>query len=979
MARGHKVSTIRFGRRLLVIPALATALLSTPAPAQTATGPTATVTSGPLQFNPAAVGIASGLAQQLTATFNVTGADGSFAPTAQMQYGLSYSAGPVTCTSGTVTQSLTCSVAVTFQPQYPGGRADAVLLMNGTSVLATALVYGVGQSPMSLIQPGVITNPPLSPANAYYYNSIVGEDGTAYVLSSTSNTVTSVSSAGVVNVLPITGLQAPNSIAIDGAANLYIAQNAYSINLVTYSAANGQGTLNIVPPQTQYAPCPRSGGAEILSIVATGITGDLFTFEDLCQEIFKFGPSGFISATPLNPSLTQPVDMITDSSEDLFIGGNQINELTPAGTQTQVNTAGAGNGIAVDAAGTLYVPRYSIYGGVALLPASGYAGFEAQLDASANPLGVGLGPDGTVYVGNYGVVDKIDRSQGALVFGAQSPGNQSSVQTFQVYNGGNEPLTISGIVLSGNGYAMQTAAMNPCSVGLVLAPGALCNQAVTLTPPSSFTSGYLLGTVTVTTNSLNAAAVNQTVALSGYVDGGIDVSVSPATVAFGYQALGTTSKAQTVTLTNKGMSASATIGTITLSDPAFSIASNNCTTALPPAPAAGSSCQLTVTFTPTAQQAYSATGSFTAQASNSFPSQPVSFNLTGITQITVTINEAVSISDNPVVTPSQLLAINEVIHVTDTPVETPSAILPISEVVHVTDTPVETPSAILPISETVHVSDTISGGVAGVALSFSPTSLSFGSVPLGNLQQLSLQLTNSGTSAFSLSQVSLSGSSEFSLSGGTCAATVAAGTSCTLEVQFTPTATGSASAGIGAAGSLASVAVSGTGFAVLTVKPQNTSRSFGTANPAFTYSVTGFVNGDTSAVLSGAAVLSTTATLNSPAGTYPITASAGTLSAPSYYNFSFAAGRLTVNGGAAQTITFLAMPSSIAMGDGPLTLTAHSTSGLAVSYAVSGPASISGSTLTLTGTGQVTITASQSGNATFAPASNVVQSFTVTP
>jgi len=129
-------------------------------------------------------------------------------------------------------------------------------------------------------------------------------------------------------------------------------------------------------------------------------------------------------------------------------------------------------------------------------------------------------------------------------------------------------------------------------------------------------------------------------------------------------------------------------------------------------------------------------------------------------------------------------------------------------------------------------------------------------------------------------------------------------------------------------------------------------------------------------VLTGAPSLSTTATVNSPASVYPITATGGTLVAPSTYIFSFASGSLTVNGGAAQTITFT-LPTSVSYAQ--LTLTAHSTSGLAVSYAVTGPASVTGSTLTLTGTGTVMVTASQSGNATLAPAANVVQSFTVTP
>jgi 6-phosphogluconolactonase (cycloisomerase 2 family) len=82
--------------------------------------------------------------------------------------------------------------------------------------------------------------------------------------------------------------------------------------------------------------------------------------------------------------------------------------------------------------------------------------------------------------------------------------------------------------------------------------------------------------------------------------------------------------------------------------------------------------------------------------------------------------------------------------------------------------------------------------------------------------------------------------------------------------------------------------------AVLTVTADNQSRLYGDLNPTLTYTITGFVNGDTIAVVSGAASCSTTATQASPAGTYPITCTQGTLAATNY-NFVFVDGTLTVN------------------------------------------------------------------------------------
>jgi hypothetical protein len=67
----------------------------------------------------------------------------------------------------------------------------------------------------------------------------------------------------------------------------------------------------------------------------------------------------------------------------------------------------------------------------------------------------------------------------------------------------------------------------------------------------------------------------------------------------------------------------------------------------------------------------------------------------------------------------------------------------------------------------------------------------------------------------------------------------------------------------------------------------------GTANPSLTPSYSGFVNGDTSAVLSGSPALTTAATASSPVGTYPITAAVGTLSAANY-TFVFTNGTLSI-------------------------------------------------------------------------------------
>ncbi|MFY0256171.1 MBG domain-containing protein [Chitinophaga sp. 30R24] len=163
--------------------------------------------------------------------------------------------------------------------------------------------------------------------------------------------------------------------------------------------------------------------------------------------------------------------------------------------------------------------------------------------------------------------------------------------------------------------------------------------------------------------------------------------------------------------------------------------------------------------------------------------------------------------------------------------------------------------------------------------------------------------------------------------------------------------------------------------ATLTVTADDKQKAYGEANPPLTYTITGFVNNEDNSVVSGAAVLNTNADASSTPGTYTITVAVGTLSAANYL-FTTAGGSLTVNL-AAQTITFPVITDKT-YGDATFTLSATSSSSLPVTYTViSGPATITGNTVTITGAGSVTIAADQAGNSNYQPATQVTQSFTV--
>jgi Bacterial Ig-like domain (group 3)/FG-GAP-like repeat/Chitobiase/beta-hexosaminidase C-terminal domain/NHL repeat len=557
-----------------------------------------------LKFNAAQVGVAKASAQQLTATVSLVG---STTPTAALHYGLDYSAGAVSCTANGGIE--VCTVPITFIPTLPGGRKDALFLMNGTTRVATVLLYGIGQSPMAEIQPGIVTDP-VSNASYYIYNSAVDENGTVYYLATEQNAIYSLTKAGVNTQLPITGLNSPRSIAIDGAGVLYISDQTYYNTgttptpgtLTTYDTVQGtQGAVTL--PATAYYQFSSVDGL-----------GDLFVESSGNNSIYEFLSNGTTTDTVINPAITQPSNSAVDSAGNLFIGGYSINELTTGGTQTEINSAGgSGDGMGVDAADTVYATRYTGYGGVAQLAASNYSTPLATLDTAASPSGFGLGSDGTLWVGNYGDLDKVNRTQGAIAFGEQNVNVESAAQTVGVYNGGNVDLTLSALNITGTGFAMTPAATNGCTAGLAITPGQLCQVEVTATFPNA---GTFSGTITFTTNSLNTTSTTQTVNLTGFVYGPYVTTTQSA--AFGNQNIGSNTT-MTVTLTNNGDLYNAGLGLGTATVPSgFTISGGTGTGSCGAAGdslAPGASCAVTVTFSPTAATTYGGTVSIPVSSS----------------------------------------------------------------------------------------------------------------------------------------------------------------------------------------------------------------------------------------------------------------------------------------------------------------------------------------------------------------------------
>jgi hypothetical protein len=187
---------------------------------------------------------------------------------------------------------------------------------------------------------------------------------------------------------------------------------------------------------------------------------------------------------------------------------------------------------------------------------------------------------------------------------------------------------------------------------------------------------------------------------------------------------------------------------------------------------------------------------------------------------------------------------------------------------------------------------------------------------------------------------------------------------------------------------LVTVVAPTTTSSTLTRNP-NQSTVFG-ATVTFTATVTpasGTLNGGTvifkdgTTVLCNAVALSgntaTCATSNLSVGTHSITAeySGTTTGSPQFGASTSAALSHTVTQ-ISQTITFAPLVDKT-FGDAPFTVSATASSGLAVAFAASGPCTVAGTTVTITGAGTCTITAAQGGNTNYNPATSVARLFQI--
>jgi Beta-propeller repeat/Cep192 domain 4/Abnormal spindle-like microcephaly-assoc'd, ASPM-SPD-2-Hydin/HYDIN/CFA65/VesB-like, Ig-like domain len=327
-----------------------------------------------------------------------------------------------------------------------------------------------------------------------------------------------------------------NGIGLDGAKNIYIGGGTQSTDLPISSGAFLTTTQAGITKGYVAKILPADSAAAILASTSLTFTGQ---------------STGTISQP-------QVVKLSNEGSGSLTITNVAIN-----GDFSQTNSCGS-----VVAGGTACALDISF----SPTARGNRKGTVTISDNAANsPQKIAL--SGT------GIVVGVTLSPQSLTFASQNLNTTSTAKTVTLTNSGQDPLDFTGIVATGDFVETNTC-------GSSLAAGANCTVSVKFTPSLS---GTRTGSVLIVDN---APGSPQTIALTG-TGVGPNTTLTPASLIFSDQPVGTTSGPQDVTLTNSG---NAPLNFNGASVSGAYAQTNNCGAQL----AAGSSCEIHVVFKPTA-------------------------------------------------------------------------------------------------------------------------------------------------------------------------------------------------------------------------------------------------------------------------------------------------------------------------------------------------------------------------------------------
>lgn len=552
---------------------------------------------------------------------------------------------------------------------------------------------------------------------------------------------------------------------------------------------------------TGYAP---SDGT--FPITSTSICNPSVSFGG-CSYGFvtKFDPTGsfLVYSTFLGLyNVAFPMAIVLDASNDAYVscltsgssfttvsgieshaGGNDLllAEVDQTGSTEIFATflGGTGDeypaGLAVDPQGSLYVAGLTLSSDFPLTQAA----FQGSAGGNSDVFIAKIAPQSA---------PSFSATSFHLQFPIQPVGQTSQPQTVTLRNMGSVPMLISSTTVNGD-----FAEMDNC--GSDIQPSGACTATVTFTPTAV---GSRAGSVVFQDN---AAGSPHLLSLEGN-GSGPSVLLSPGALSFPTMAVGVSSSAQTVSLTNSGNTALNISGVQVTGD--FS-QTNNCPTLLLPS----STCQFQIVFSPTVVGSRSGSLVVADDAFNT--PQSVSLDGTG-TEVSPTFSVSPTSLDFGTQSISSTSAAQSL-----TVTNTGNGPLAITGIQAGGDFSQSNDCATLSPNSTCAVLVTFTPAVAGVrpgtitftdsagnspqvvpltgsglasGLSVAPSSISFGSQALGTTSaSQQITLTNVGAGAITVSGITTAGS--FAQTNN-CPASLNPHASCLITASFTPVAAGGA-------------------------------------------------------------------------------------------------------------------------------------------------------------------------------------------
>ena len=447
-------------------------------------------------------------------------------------------AGSGTCTANlTVPAGGSCTVNVTFTPEFAGIRNGAVVLTdNSGNVIATGYVQGSGVGPQIDFLPNTETAVASSGISNPYGVAVDGS-GAVYIADTGNLRILKETPTGAdytQSTVPTSTLSDPIGIAVDGNGNVYIADpgtnrilketptaGSYSESVVAEGlgpplgvAVDGNGnvyvaittyfdTSNNLVPGVLYEETLVSGGYSQKIIPTPDVIG--------LSGVAVDG-SGNVYITENDSGISPPPAVVNERVLKETVSGGSY-------TQAVIPTSGLGTpwGIAVDANGNIYISD-TINRTVLkeTLSSGGYIQSKVLTSLLDLPVGIAVQGNGNVYIGDtfdFRVLKEDYADAPSLTFDTTAVGATSidSPQTITVENIGNAALSFSAV-----GYPASFPEGSPATTDCTAATSVSANQTCTLTIDfSPLSVSAIAQSLVLTDNALNQSPATQSISLNG--------------------------------------------------------------------------------------------------------------------------------------------------------------------------------------------------------------------------------------------------------------------------------------------------------------------------------------------------------------------------------------------------------------------------------------------------------------------------------